>query len=529
MKKFLLFTAIIFSKFSYGNFITANPSNYTSFLSSLVAGDTLFLTAGTYTNNLTLNNLTGTSSQPIVIMGSANLYTTIFQGQSCCNTVSITKCGYVVIKNLQLDGLNLAVDAVKGEGIAGNFAHHITLEYLNIINYGNNQQIVGISTKCSAWDWVIRKNKIVGAGTGMYLGNSTGEDPFVNGLIEYNLIMNTLGYNIEIKHQLDTVRDNFAGTSVNGKTILRYNVFCKENNASTGANARPNLLVGGFPLSGWGTNDYYEIYGNFFYQNPTEALFQGTGNIMLYENIFVNHVDPSGYRAVYITPQNGVSPQDIKIFHNTMWANNSSGGIRLFSPNTSYQQYCYGNAVFAPSAITNFTNTLDNVTDSYSNASTYVLSASTNLSSLDLYPASGQLTATATPNNLFQSNTDWDIDFNADLYNWTFRGAYSGCCTNNGWQLQLDTMPTHPNTLTSLYENSENDFEVNVFPNPSKNIFTVIASETKQSHIEVENIMGEKIFTSNNFQIDLSSQPCGIYFLKINSENRTVVKKIIKE
>jgi len=257
------------------NFTTANSSNYTSFLSSLTAGDTLYLTAGTYTNNLTLNNLAGTSAQPIVIMGSANLYTTIFQGQSCCNTVSITQCGYVVIKNLQLDGLNLAVDAVKGEGTFGNFAHHITLEYLNIINYGNNQQIVGISTKCHAWDWVIRKNRIVGAGTGMYLGNSNGDKPFVNGLIEYNLIMNTVGYNIEIKHQTDTVRDNFSGTAVNGKTILRYNVFCKDQNASTGGNARPNLLVGGFPLSGWGANDYYEIYGNFFYQNPTEALFQG--------------------------------------------------------------------------------------------------------------------------------------------------------------------------------------------------------------------------------------------------------------
>ena len=51
---------------------------------------------------------------------------------------------------------------------------------------------------------------------------------------------------------------------------------------STGGSARPNLLVGGFPPTGWGANDSYEIYGNFFYNNPVEALFQGTGNIKLY-------------------------------------------------------------------------------------------------------------------------------------------------------------------------------------------------------------------------------------------------------
>lgn len=63
----------------------------------------------------------------------------------------------------------------------------------------------------------------------------------------------------------------------------------KIQGSASGGNARPNLLVGGFPLIGWGAKDYYEIYGNLFYDDPTEALFQGTGNIMIYNNIFVNH------------------------------------------------------------------------------------------------------------------------------------------------------------------------------------------------------------------------------------------------
>ncbi len=527
---FTLCALLLGTKNSTANFISANPSNYTSFLSSLTAGDTLYLAAGTYTNNLTLNNLNGTAIAPIVIMGSPNLYTTILNAQSCCNTVSITKCSYIIIKKLQLNGMNLPVDGVKGEGTYANWAHHITLEYLNIINYGNNQQIVGISTKCHAWDWIIRKNRIIGAGTGMYLGNSNGDRPFVNGLIENNFISNTIGYNIEIKHQSDTVRSKFAGTSVSGKTILRYNVFSKELNGATGSNARPIVLVGGFPLTGFGTTDYYEIYRNFFYQNPTEALFQGTGNIMLYENIFVNHVDPAGYRAVYITPQNGVQPQDIKVFHNTMWAVNSSGGMRLFNANTSYTQYCYSNAVFAPSAITNFANMVDNITDTYGNATTYVLSPTTNIALLNLYPKSGQLTGTLTSSSSFTVHTNWDKDFNGSTYNWTYRGAYSGCCSNPGWQLQLDTMTVGTATSTSisevLYQN-----EIAVYPNPAND--KIFFNSNEKTKVFLYAITGELIRTEilieGKNEMDLSGLSSGIYFLKFSQGKLQRTLKIIKE
>ena len=70
--------------------------------------------------------------------------------------------------------------------------------------------------------------------------------------------------------------------------VIRRNVFSKSSNSSTGSLARPNLLVGHSPLSGTGVDDRYEIYGNFFFQNPTEALFQGEGNVALYDNLFVN-------------------------------------------------------------------------------------------------------------------------------------------------------------------------------------------------------------------------------------------------
>ncbi len=438
--KWILFLLILpFSNKVQANFIVGTPSDYTTFLSSLSAGDTLMLSAGIYSNDLVLNELSGTVSDPIVIMGVGN--NTVLQGRSCCNTVSIKKCSYLVIKNFKLDGRSQFVDAIKAEGTTGNWASHITIENLTIENYDADQQSVGISTKCSAWNWVVRKNVIRGAGTGMYFGNSDGSRPFVNGIIEYNLIENTIGYNIQVKHQTAGVRDLFPGTQINAKTIIRKNVFTKDNSSSTGNSARPNLLVGGFPSSGWGSQDYYEIYSNFFFNNPVEALFQGTGNITMYNNVFVNHFNPSGYRAVYFKPQNGVAPQAINVFHNTVWTANSSGGVRLYGQDPSYQQYCYGNAVFSPQSITGFSNVLDNVVDAYANAGNHVVSATMNLNTLDLYPKNGMLNGSMTPSILFENYAAWNEDFNHDTYDWSYRGAYSGCCSNNGWQLQLDTMP----------------------------------------------------------------------------------------
>jgi len=526
----LLFLLMVMNSGLKASLITAGPGNYTTFLNTLISGDTLLLTSGVYTNNLTLNGLNGTITDPIVIFGMGD--STIFQGQSCCNTISLTQCSFLEISNFKLEGQGLNIDAVKAEGTPGNWVHHLTISYLNISGYNASQQNVGISTKCAAWDCVFRKNIIKNTGTGMYLGNSNGENPFVNGLIEYNFIGNTMGYNIEIKHQLDTVRDDFAGTSVDGKTIISHNVFSKDSGAASGSNARPNLLVGGFPLTGWGAQDYYEIYGNLFYNNPTEALFQGTGNIMMYQNIFINQVDPSGgQRAVYFTPQNGVSPQDIKVFHNTVWTANSNGGIRIYNPDPGFQQYCYGNAVFSAQAITNFTDTLHNITDDYANAGNYFLSAGNSLNTINLYPQVGQLTGPLTVDTLFQSLSAWQQDFNGDLYDWTYRGAYSGCCSNPGWTLQLDTM-FFSSVVNQLQEDIYENLRFVCFPNPVINELRIAVKSAKEFQIDVFSIMGQKMISvqSNKeaITIPFDDYPTGIYYIIIAEDDERYVFKLNK-
>lgn len=525
-KFYLVITFLLLLAFPLSaTIIPANPTNYTAALATLAAGDTLMLAAGKYTNNLTLKSKVGTAARPIVIMGQGDA--TVFEGQSCCNTISITQCAFVVISHLRLDGMNQEVDAVKAEGTAGNWAHDITLEYLTIVQYGASQQNVGISTKCPAWNWTIRKNRIIGAGTGMYLGNSDGTKPFVNGVIEYNYIGSTVGYNCEIKHQINGQRELLPETSVDAKTIIRHNVFMKDSLSSTGVSARPNLLVGGFPTSGPGMNDYYEIYGNFFYNNPAEALFQGTGNITLYTNIFVNHYNPYGFRTVYITPQNGVSPQDVKVYHNTIWTASATGGLRLYNRNANYRQYCYGNAVFAPAApISNFPDTLDNVMGKYTDASAYFLAATEDISTLNLYPQNGRLTGTPTPDTAFRVSSSRE-DFNHDAFQWIYRGAYSGCCTNLGWKLQLDTMPS-PKETTSVDERAE-ESDVIVAPNPVRSLLRISSPLLRCKRITLTTLTGEQVFVNecdtHDATIDMESFPPGIYLLRINGGR---VRKIVK-
>ena len=158
----------------------ASPQDYRRAVAMLRAGDTLALAAGEYREGLTLRYLAGEADRPITISGPATGPPATFVARDGRNTVSIVDSQHLVIRNLVLDGRNLPVDGVKAEGNA-RWAHHITLENLVIRGHGNNQQTVAISTKCPAWNWVIRGNTIVGAGTGIYLGNSDGSAPFVAG------------------------------------------------------------------------------------------------------------------------------------------------------------------------------------------------------------------------------------------------------------------------------------------------------------------------------------------------------------
>jgi hypothetical protein len=414
--------------------IQANPSTYRSLLAGLQPGDRLLLAAGTYTQQIRLNGLNGQPSRCIVIEGPATGSPALFTGSDTYNTISLQNVSYLVFRNLSLDGLGKAGDGVKAEA-GSTYAHHITLDNLKLRNYfGGNLNRCGISTKSRAWNWVVRRVDILGAGVGMYFGKPDGTAEFVNSLIERNVISESRLYDIEIKHQLG--RATSMGIPTSGTTVLRHNVFTKEKNAATGTNARPNLLVGHWPLSGAGSSDLYQIYGNVFYLNPTEALFQGEGNIALHDNLFVQRAFS---RTIRIQKHNDV-PRRIDIFNNTVIG--PGEGILITGASTAYPQRVYGNAVFAATPISGGQQS-GNFTAAYSAAAQNLNNPAGTLAAgtLDLYPLSGKLQGTAVSLSFLTGLVDQNVDFNGLSRLDTFRGAYSGDGVNPGWQPVLGIMP----------------------------------------------------------------------------------------
>ncbi len=354
---------------------TVNPDNYLARLRMLERGATVRLTPGEYRNGLPVQYLRGTAEAPITILGPETGPRAVFLARPGHNTVSIINSSYVTIRNVDLEGRNLRVNGVKCEGHA-DWAHHITLDGLRIRGHGNNQQTVAISTKCPAWGWVIRNSVITGAGTGLYLGNSDGHAPFIDGVIEYNLIIDTIGYNLQIKHQQPrpSLPEMPDGPSA---TIIRHNVFSKISGGSKEM-ARPNVLVGHWPLTGHGWNDRYLVYGNFFYQNKDESLFQGEGNIALYNNLFVNN---SG-DAIRIRPHND-RVRSISVFYNTIVAAGAGISLSRKIDDPPFQQWAKGNAVFARMPLAGF-GYEGNLVGKYEEAINYLVEPHATMGELNL-------------------------------------------------------------------------------------------------------------------------------------------------
>ncbi|REJ80321.1 MAG: hypothetical protein DWQ36_03545 [Acidobacteria bacterium] len=421
--------------------LDANPTNYQAALAQLGPGVLVRLAPGTYDDGFSLTGVHGLENDCAIVEGPESGAPAIVEARQpiCCNTIELRDSSYLVLRHLTVDSLGLSgVDGVKAQD--ADPVHHVTLEHLTLFGQGGGQQTVGISTKTEAWNWVIAHNRITGAGTGIYLGNSDGDDEFVRSLIEFNVVLDPIGYAMQIKHQ--NARD--AGMPSFGTTIVRHNVFSKQNGASTGGDARPNLLLGAWPP---GSSDRYLVYGNFFFENPTpEALLQANGNVSLYDNLFVT----SNGSAVALQPHTGGPPQEMLVLHNTVLAVDE--GIRLTSPAAGFEQRIVGNAVFAAQPIVQPGGAVverDNLVAARADAPLHVqnpfgvLAGPTNR--LDLHPLTGELQIVAYDLGLAgpveAALSDLDRDFNGlprPTSAATFVGAYATDGANPGWLPELD-------------------------------------------------------------------------------------------
>ncbi len=413
----------------------ATPSTYRSVVTALRPGDTMRLAAGSY-GILSVSNLNGTPDAPIVIEGPASGAAAVFNADPgpCCNTIELRNSSYVVLRHVTVDGHGVVgAFGVSAGGLAGNTVHHITVEGCTFVGHDGSQQTVAISTKTPTWGWVIRGNTINGAGTGLYLGNSDGTQPFIGGLIENNLIQNTIGYGMEIKYQ--RARPALAGMPTEPtSTIIRNNVWIKTDRPSPDGD-RPNLLVGGFPDAGLGSMDRYEIYGNVFLHNPRESLLQASGRVTIHDNLFVDVVG-----AAILLRNHDLPLRQAFVYDNTIY---SAGRGVVIGSAAAQGSAVVGNVIFSAAPISGTIDAQrDNVTDSVAAAPTYVAAPSITPGSMDFYPRAGRCQGAALDVTRFAADRDVDRDFNcAPRGPRAFRGAYAGEGANPGWRVTAAIKP----------------------------------------------------------------------------------------
>ncbi len=347
---FLLLVSAVFG----GEVKLATPSNYRQLLGTLKPGETLQLAAGVYERGLPVSDCHGTPDAWITIQGPDTGTAEIRQSQ-IANCVELRHCSYIALKRLTIMGDGPqgtpGLFGISAQGGLKNRVHHILIEECLISGWNTSQQAVGISTKTPTWDWIIRRNIIRDCGTGLYLGNSNGADPFIRGIIEQNLIANTIGYGMEIKYQ--NPRPTLPGIpETPSRTLIRHNAFIKDDQPSPDGD-RSNLLVGGFPATGPGSEDLYEIHHNLFWHNPRESLLQASGRVSIHHNTFYS----CPTHAAITLRDHDLPLRLAHIYSNII--HNVARGIRIASP-VPESHLISGNLILATEAPLSLHPTLTN-------------------------------------------------------------------------------------------------------------------------------------------------------------------------
>jgi len=80
-----------------------------------------------------------------------------------------------------------------------------------------------------------------------------------------------------------------------------------------------------------------------------------------------------------------------------------------------------------------------------------------------------------------------------------------------------------------IEDQEEHQANVRIFPNPSNGLFTIEGS-ANSAKVSVFNALGVEVYRGEQVltaMVDLSDQPKGIYFLKIESDENIILKKIV--
>ncbi len=75
---------------------------------------------------------------------------------------------------------------------------------------------------------------------------------------------------------------------------------------------------------------------------------------------------------------------------------------------------------------------------------------------------------------------------------------------------------------------------ISLYPNPTQNIINIVSPKAEITSIEVFDLRGRKINSldtnnQDNYQLDMSTLGSAMYFVKINTLDGSIIKRVVKE
>jgi hypothetical protein len=438
MSRRILLFLLLSSTAGAGEVKHATPETYRRLLTTLRPGDTLRLEAGVYDRGLPVTGCNGTPEAWITIEGPETGVAEIRQTQ-VANCVELRDSIHVALKRLAIlgegPGGTPGLFGISAKGGPENRVHHILIEDCLISDWNTSQQAVGISTKTPTWDWTIRRNVIRRCGTGLYLGNSNGADPFIRGVIEHNLVEDPVGYCMEIKFQ--NARTSIPGMPESAcRTLIRHNGFIKDGTPSPDGD-RPNVLVGGFPASGPGSDDLYEIHGNVFWNNPREALLQASGRASIHDNLFLGDTDTR--KAAIALRDHDLPLRRAHVYHNTIVSHGE--GIRVAAKGVE-DLVITANALFTEGDALVLNGAEGRVGENLTGTKADAAKHLANPAAMAFYPLAGAAMGPPLDPALFRSDTASSLDFDGvGKGESRHHGAFASPDPAGRWRIQRGIKP----------------------------------------------------------------------------------------
>ena len=147
-----------------------------------------------------------------------------------------------------------------------------------------------------------------------------------------------------------------------------------------------------------------------------------------------------------------------------------------------------------------------------------------------IYENNGVLTTLAAASYQWYLNNEPIQNATESTYTALQNGSYTVMTSNNDGCSRL----SGAYNMISLGIEKEIASGISIYPNPSNGLFTLKgnASNSKLHHVNVLNLMGSVIFSSNttqsNMVVDIQNSPSGVYFIELHFNSGKEVFKVVK-